>query len=231
LYVSKYKGFQLIQRCARYCHNESCMKEGDPVELVTLKQYAEEHKISYEAVRKQVIRYAEELSDHIIKQDRTQYLDPWAVEFLTNRRRESPIVLMNMDQSEENERLKEEVESLRVKLMTAQNELLKEKDRIIELQDEAKKTLEDRARYTALLEESKAKDEKLKEAEDQIRTIQTERESDQLTIETIRKEADDLRKKSEEDQKKIEDLQKERDEAQTEAQSFTRSIFGFYRKR
>lgn len=207
------------------------MKEGDPVELVTLKQYAEEHKISYEAVRKQVIRYAEELSDHIIKQDRTQYLDPWAVEFLTNRRRESPIVLMNMDQSEENERLKEEVESLRVKLMTAQNELLKEKDRIIELQDEAKKTLEDRARYTALLEESKAKDEKLKEAEDQIRTIQTEREADQLTIETIRKEADDLRKKSEEDQKKIEYLQKERDEAQTEAQSFTRSIFGFYRKK
>ena len=201
------------------------------MELVTLKQYAEEHKISYEAVRKQVIRYAEELSDHIIKQDRTQYLDPWAVEFLTNRRRESPIVLMNMDQSEENERLKEEVESLRVKLMTAQNELLKEKDRIIELQDEAKKTIEDRARYTALLEESKAKDEKLKEAEDQIRTIQTEREADRLTIETIRKEADDLRKKSEEDQKTIEDLQKERDEAQTEAQSFTRSIFGFYRKK
>ena len=106
--------------------------------------------------------------------------------------------------------LKEEVESLRVKLMTAQNELLKEKDRIIELQDEAKKTLEDRARYTALLEESKAKD-------DQIRTIQTE--------------AEDLRKKSEEDQKTIEDLQKERDEARTEAQSFTRSIFGFYRKK
>ena len=180
------------------------------MELVTLKQYAEEHKISYEAVRKQVIRYAEELSDHIIKQDRTQYLDPWAVEFLTNRRRESPIVLMNMDQSVENKRLKEEVESLRVKLMTAQNELLKEKDRIIELQDEAKKTLEDRARYTALLEESKAKD-------DQIRTIQTE--------------AEDLRKKSEEDQKTIEDLQKERDEARTEAQSFTRSIFGFYRKK
>lgn len=214
------------------------MKEGDPVELVTLKQYAEEHKISYEAVRKQVIRYAEELSDHIIKQDRTQYLDPWAVEFLTNRRRESPIVLMNMDQSEENERLKEEVESLRVKLMTAQNELLKEKDRIIELQDEAKKTIEDRARYTALLEDNKAKEEKLKEAESQISEIRKESEDLSWEIEkkddqirTIQTEADDLRKKSEEDQKTIEDLQKQRDEAQTEAQSFTRSIFGFYRKK
>lgn len=172
-----------------------CRKEGDPVELMTLKQYAEKQKISYEAVRKQVIRYSEELSEHIVKQNRTQYLDEWAVDFLTERRRESPIILMNMDQSEENERLKEEVESLRVKLMTAQNELLKEKDRIIELQDEAKKTIEDRARYTALLEDNKAKEEKLKEAESQI-----------------------------------EDLRRERDEAQAEAKSFTRSLFGFYRK-
>ena len=196
------------------------------MELVTLKQYAEEHKISYEAVRKQVIRYAEELSDHIIKQDRTQYLDPWAVKFLTERRRESPIVLMNMDQSEENERLKEEVESLRVKLMTAQNELLKEKDRIISLQDEAKKTLEDRARYTALLEESKAKDEKLKEMTGQVGDLSRQIEEKDGQIRTIQTETDDLRRQVEEDRKKI-----ERDEAQNEAQSFTRSIFGFYRKR
>ena len=72
------------------------------MEMTSLKKYAEEHKISYEAVRKQVNRYAEELSGHIIKQDRTQYLDPWAVEFLTNRRRESPIVMVSMEQSEEN---------------------------------------------------------------------------------------------------------------------------------
>lgn len=201
------------------------------MELVTLKQYAEEHKISYEAVRKQVIRYSEELSDHIIKQDRTQYLDPWAVKFLTERRRESPIVLMNMDQSEENERLKEEVESLRVKLMTAQNELLKEKDRIISLQDEAKKTLEDRAKYTALLEESKAKDEKLKEMTGQVGDLSRQIEEKDGQIRTIQTEADGLRRQSEEDQKKIEDLSRERDEAQKEAQSFTRSIFGFYRKR
>lgn len=115
--------------------------------------------------------------------------------------------------------------------MTAQSELLKEKDRIIELQDEAKKTFEERARYTALLEADRAKEKKLREAEDQIRTIQTEREADQLTIETIQKEADDLRKKSEEDQKTIEELQRERDEAQTEVQSFTRSFLGFYRKK
>lgn len=194
------------------------------MELITLKQYAEEHKISYEAVRKQVNRYSEELSDHIIKQDRTQYLDPWAVKFLTERRRESPIVLMNMDQSEENERLKNEVEALRVQLMTAQNELLKSQeerlkaqDRIIELQDEAQKTLEDRARYTALLEDNKAKEEKLKEAADREAELTRQVEEKDGRIQMIQAEAEEIRK--------------ERDEAQKEAQSFTRSIFGFYRKK
>lgn len=198
---------------------------------MTLKQYADDQGISYEAVRKQVIRYAEELSDHIITQDRKKYLDQYAVKFLTERRRESPIILMNMDQNEENRRLKEEIESLRVKLMTAQNELLKEKDRIISLQDEAKKTLEDRARYTALLEESKAKDEKLKEMTGQVGDLSRQIEEKDGQIRTIQTEADGLRRQSEEDQKKIEDLSRERDEAQKEAQSFTRSIFGFYRKR
>lgn len=198
---------------------------------MTLKQYADDQGISYEAVRKQVIRYAEELSDHIITQDRKKYLDQYAVKFLTERRRESPIILMNMDQNEENQRLKEEVESLRVRLMTAQNELLKEKDRIISLQDEAKKTIEDRARYTALLEESKAKDEKLKEMTGQVGDLSRQIEEKDGQIRTIQTETDDLRRQVEEDRKKIEDLSRERDEAQNEAQSFTRSIFGFYRKR
>ena len=184
---------------------------------MTIKQYAESQNVSYEAVRKQIVGYGEELKDHIVRKGRTQYLDEWAVDFLTKRRRENPVVLLSQDKDEAIESMKQQIETLRVQLMTAQSELLKEKDRIIELQDEAKKTLEDRARYTALLEADRAKEKKLREAEDQIRTIQTE--------------ADDLRKKSEEDQKTIEELQRERDEAQTEVQSFTRSFLGFYRKK
>ena len=215
------------------------------MELVTLKQYAISQRISYEAVRRQVTRYQKELSGHIIKRNRTQFLDEKAVEFLTDRRRSSPIILMNMDQSEENARLKEQVESLKAQLMTAQNELLKSQDdrlkaqeRIIALQDEAKKTLEDQAKYAALLEDNRLKAKKLQEAEDQIMEIQKEREEDQLTIQTIRTEADDLReeadglrKKADEDRRTIEDLQEQRDAAQAEAQSYKRSIFGFYRKR
>lgn len=180
------------------------------MDVRSIKQFAEEQNVSYEAIRKQIVKYSDELKDHIVRKNRTQYLDEWAVNFLKEKRKESPIVLMNMDQNEQIEELKAQVDLLKSKLLVAQ-------DQIISLQDETKKAIESQVRYTALLEDNKAKEEKLKEAESQISEI--------------RKEADDLRKKSEEDQKTIEDLQKQRDEAQTEAQSFTRSIFGFYRKK
>lgn len=173
------------------------------MDVRSIKQFAEEQNVSYEAVRKQIVKYSEELKDHIVRKNRTQYLDEWAVEFLKEKRRESPIVLMNMDQNEEIENLKAQVDLLKTKLLSAQ-------DQIISLQSESTKAIEAQVKYTVLLEDNKAKEEKLKEAEDQIRTIRTE--------------ADDLRKKSEEDLKKIEDLQ-------TEIQSFQKSIFGFYRKR
>ena len=205
---------------------------------MTIKQYAESQNVTYEAVRKQIVGYGEELKDHIVRKGRTQYLDEWAVEFLTKRRRENPIILLSQDKDEAIEAMKQQIETLRVQLMTAQNELLKSQDerlkaqdRIIELQDEAKKTIEDRARYTALLEDNKAKEEKLKEAGDQIGDLSRQIEEKDGQIESIQKEAEDLRKKTEEDLKTIEDLQRERDEAQSEAQSFTRSIFGFYRKK
>ena len=170
--------------------------------MMTLRQYAEAQSITYEAVRKQVSRYTEELKDHIVKKNRVQYLDDWAIQFLTERRRERPIVQIGEELSAEVESLKAEVESLKTKLMTAQTELLKDKDRIIELQESANKAIEDRTKYNLLLEESAAKDQKLKEKESII---------------------EDLEKKTDE-------LQRERDEAQAEAGSYQKSFFGLYRK-
>lgn len=172
------------------------------MEMITLKQFADEQKISYEAVRKQVIRYAEDLSGHVVKKERTQFLDEFAVKFLKEKRRESPIILQTTDQSEEIDQLKREIESLRTKLMTAQ-------ERIIGLQDENKVMIETKIRYDYLLELHEDQKEQLQEARDQAAA---------------------LRMKQEEDQREIEAIRKERDEAQTEAQSFQRTIFGLYRK-
>ena len=56
--------------------------------MISIKDYAKNKGVSYEAVRKQVNRYKDELDGHIHKQNRTQYLDDEAVTFLDSKRAE-----------------------------------------------------------------------------------------------------------------------------------------------
>lgn len=181
------------------------------MDFVTIKEFAESQHVSYEAIRKQIALYEDDLKGHIVrKKNRKMFLDEFAVEFLRERRRENPVILSVQENHEELEELKKTVESLQAKLMTAQNELMKSKDQIIELQGTVQKGIEEHVKYVALLEDSKARDEKLAEAHEKL---------------------GEVRKESETQKKTIEDLTKERDEAQAEVQSFKKSIFGFYRKK
>lgn len=225
------------QRYAIRCTTKVVYKKGGEMELKTIKEYAESQKVTYEAVRKQIVNYEEELSGHIVRKGRTQYLDEWAVSFLTARRRENPVIFINQTKDSEIEELKQQIETLRTQLLTAQNELLKSQDerlraqdRIIALQDEARKTFEERARYTALFEESRAKDEELKKAGDREADLlkQMEEKDHQLMLAT--ESASLLQSQLEESQQAIEGIGLERDEAIAEAQSYEKSFFGFYRK-
>lgn len=180
------------------------------MDLMTLKQFADDQGISYEAVRRAVKRHGDKLTGHIIENDGIRYLDEEAVKILKERRRESPIVVQTMDQGEEIRELTAQIESLRAQLMQAQNELLSGKDRIIALQDELKAGIEDRAKYQLLLTDNEEQKRKLREAE---ADLDQEKEMRQY-----------LQRKNEEQGKQIEELRKEAD-------SFEKSWFGFYRKK
>lgn len=104
--------------------------------MISMKDYAESKGISYEAVRKQVKRYKNELEAHVHKEGRTQFLDDEAVSFLDSKRAESPIVLIQANKDEEIERLTAENKALLIEVAELQRALLKEKDRVSLLQEE-----------------------------------------------------------------------------------------------
>ena len=58
--------------------------------MVSIRDYAKMNNVSYEAIRQQVKRYEDELNGHIIKQNRTQFLDDVAVDILDQHRKENP---------------------------------------------------------------------------------------------------------------------------------------------
>lgn len=104
--------------------------------MVSMREYAAQKGVSYEAVRKQVNRYKKELEGHITKVSRTQYLDDEAVAFLDEKRQENPVILLQADKDEEIQRLHDENKALLLKVAELQDALLKEKDTVKELQTE-----------------------------------------------------------------------------------------------
>ena len=110
--------------------------------MISLKDYAKNKGCSYEAIRKKVLKYKKELDEHIIKVNRTKYLDDYAVEFLDKKRTTNPVIVEKYDRDEEIERLKKEKEVLLVKIVELQEELNKEKDEVKSLQNKQIELLE-----------------------------------------------------------------------------------------
>lgn len=104
--------------------------------MISIKDYAQSKGVTYEAVRKQVKRYKDELGTHVQKQGRTQYLDEEAVKILDSKRAESPVVLIQAGKDEEIERLTAENKALLLKLAEVQDALIQEQKKVFTLQEE-----------------------------------------------------------------------------------------------
>lgn len=83
---------------------------------LTMRDYAQQCGVSYEAIRRQVARYKKDLAKHIKKQGRSQVLDDWAIEFLDERRQGNPIVMAQVDLQEQLRQLQDENKALLIKV-------------------------------------------------------------------------------------------------------------------
>lgn len=112
--------------------------------MQTIKEFAINNGISYEAVRKQIKRFEKNsLRGHIIRKGRTQYLDDYAVSFLEERRKNDPIMILNSENAIK--KLMDENKALLEKVTELQDLLLQEKDTVKLLQEEKIHLLEEKA--------------------------------------------------------------------------------------
>ena len=167
--------------------------------MVSIKDFAREHGVTYEAVRKQIKRYAAELDGHIHQQGRTQYLDDVAVAFLSDHRAPAPMAIYTEDA------MVKQIQKLEAENKELLQNLNQAKDRIIDLQD-AQARLEAAEATQRLLTESA--DAAKAEA---ARNAQKASEEAQRADQAIR-EAQELRSRleaSEAREKALEDKQRE----------------------
>lgn len=99
----------------------------------SIKNYAENRHISYEAVRKQIKKYSKELEGLTYKKGRTTFLTEEASNFLDEHRQERAVVIEQTDNLERLEQLKAESAHLKNMIIELQQQLAKEKDARIAL--------------------------------------------------------------------------------------------------
>ena len=101
--------------------------------MISLKDYAAQKGISYEAVRQQVNRYAADLEGHITKVNRTQFLDDEAVAFLDQKRAGNPVVIIQQGKDEQIEQLQEQVDLLKSKVIALYERIDRKEEEISRL--------------------------------------------------------------------------------------------------
>lgn len=150
--------------------------------VISLKDYAKQNNISYEAVRKQVVRYADALGAHIIRDGRQQFLDEEAVAFLDEKRQKNPVAIIQMDKDETIEALKKELDAAKNMIIGLQEERDKLKEEKYTLQLE-------NAKIALLEEDNKAQRDKIAEAEQKALEANSEayKAKEELKVEKGRK--------------------------------------------
>lgn len=132
--------------------------------MLSISEYAESRKISYEAVRKQVKAYKKtELKKHITYEGRTALLDDFAVDFLDQHRQKRNIILAPTEKE-----IEEELAQLRNKVLQLQEELLKRTDDMNALLKEEKLLIADKAVAETKAAELDSVKKELNESRDEL---------------------------------------------------------------
>lgn len=168
--------------------------------MISIKDYALSHGVSYEAVRKQVAQYKDELGGHIVVQHRTKYLDDEAVAFLDEHRAQSAVSVLIDDRKNQMAELEEENKQLMKEVARLQAEGNGFRDQIIALLQEKQTYLEDRGRVALLLEQHEQQGKDLEKALEDLAESRKE-------TARAREDRMDLMQKLQDQQKESESLQ------------------------
>ena len=151
-------------------------------EYTTIKALASQQKVSYQSIWKLVVKYENELSGHIVTKNKVRYLDPEAVDYILQKRRDHPLVAMNDDQSAIIESQIREINELKAKIDALQEQIKSRDGMIIEIQKDLQAKLEFQIRNEYLLEDNQRMKEEVTSAKDELKDARKELESYERTI-------------------------------------------------
>lgn len=135
--------------------------QGKQGAIMTIRDYADSRKVTYEAVRQLVNRLSGELEGHITKKGRTRYLDDEAVQILDERRNGSKVSVIKAKVTENDNT----IDQLKNEIILLQRQLL-------ECKDSLRIASENVARLEAVTDTNKQLQAKIDTLEGELHTYQ-----------------------------------------------------------
>lgn len=185
--------------------------------VMTIRQFAEDQHVSYEAIRRQLVIYRKQLEGHIIRDKQYKLLDEYAVEFLRTKRRHSPIVAINQEREET-------IDTLKNNLVSAQNMIVELQQQLDEMKNLKLAMIETETRYKMALEQLTQEKELLAQAKEQAEEARAETEAARQALDSEREKLYAVRAE-------LKNMELRKELLEKEANSYHKSIFGFYRKK
>lgn len=121
---------------------------------MTIKQFAEDQHVSYEAIRRQIVTYRKQLEGHIVRDKQRKLLDEYAVEFLRARRKQNPNIVINQSKDES-------IVLLNNQLMAAKDTILNLQQEVVNLRGREVEAVKAEVRYELLQERYEAQEKEL----------------------------------------------------------------------
>lgn len=142
--------------------------------MKTIKEYAEEHGKTVQAVYKQLKapQHHEELSGHVFKKNRNgkrvTMLDETAEKVLNAASISDKVIVQNTQNNDRIEKLEQENKILLSKLIEVQDLLIAEKNKVLELQTSKNELIEYKAKFSIIEQEKNELIQQNKKQQEQI---------------------------------------------------------------
>lgn len=185
---------------------------------ITLKEYAATRGIAYEAVRRQLRTYANDLEGHIGMNGNARTLDDFAVEYLDTKRAKPPVVVMSTRAEQDiPDASIEEIAALKTKIEELSTQLIAAQQHLIEVQQREIAYAEEMAKGRQAIEQVKLLTER---ADDLVRHNE-EIAAQKASLEERNANLEEAKAQ----------ITAERDAAKADVDSYTKTIFGLYKKK
>ncbi len=148
--------------------------------MITIKDYAKQQGVSYEAIRKQIKRYEKDLEGHLVKQNRFLMLDEEAVRFLDTKRAENPVIIYEQNKDEALDQLRKENKNLLIQMNMVQDEMKQVQQKLIAQMQSNHLLTTEKLKYLEYKTQAEAKEQRLqdlKKERDQAQTAISQQEA------------------------------------------------------